>query len=76
MLTKSQSESLLRFVWSSGALCNKKLVSTLGHSIEVKSVGLASNIDGVPYKKIPAATGGVLSGGILGRIQLANAIES
>jgi hypothetical protein len=27
-------------------------------------------------KKIPTATGGVLSGGILGRIQLANAIES
>ena len=28
------------------------------------------------YKKIPTATGDVLSGGILGRIQLANAIES
>lgn len=26
--------------------------------------------------KIPTATGGVLPGGILGRIQLANAIES
>ena len=70
MLTKSQSESLLRFVWSSGALCNKKLVSTLGHSIEVKSVGLASNIDGVDFVDVRIEIDG---GNFLGRVAIHDA---
>ncbi|MBO5710962.1 MAG: DUF2851 family protein, partial [Rikenellaceae bacterium] len=70
MLTKSQSESLLRLVWSSGALCNKKLVSTLGHSIEVKSVGLASNIDGVDFVDVRIEIDG---GNFLGRVAIHDA---
>ncbi len=70
MLTKTQSESLLRLIWSSGALCNKKLVSKQGHSVVVKSVGLASNIDGVDFVDVKIEIDG---GDFLGRVAIHDA---
>ena len=49
MLTKSQSENLLKLVWSCGALCNKQLCATNGQKIEIHSVGLTSDINGIDF---------------------------